>query len=420
MRFARLDRWLAWLEGLHPREIDLGLERVALVAERMGLLPVGATVITVGGTNGKGSTIAMLDAILRASGRRTGCYTSPHLHRFNERIRIAGHDADDDAIMAAFDAVDGARGETSLSYFEFGTLAAFWLFARERADVWLLEVGLGGRLDAVNIVDADIAVLTSIGIDHTDWLGETREEIALEKVAIARPGRPLVCGDSSPPRTLLDHVAVQGIDLKLARRDYDWERRGDSWRWRLGDAELDGLPLPALAGEHQLQNAATALTALALLPESLWPRREAIEEGLRHVGLPGRFERIDAGFEVVLDVTHNPHGMARLVASLQAERPAGKTVILFGVMADKDVSALIRLLAPVCERWIAVAPGVGRALPVAVLVDMVRKEAVGAEVDVAASVVEGVALARSMLGPGDRLVVTGSFYTVAEARALLI
>ena len=420
MRFSRLDRWLTWLEGLHPREIDLGLERVALVAGRMGLLPVEATVITVGGTNGKGSTIAMLDAMLRASGRRAGCYTSPHLHRFNERIRVAGHDADDAAIMAAFDAVDRARGETSLSYFEFGTLAAFWLFARERVDVWLLEVGLGGRLDAVNIVDADIAVLTSIGIDHTDWLGETREAIALEKVAIARSGRPLVCGDSSPPRTLLDHVVEHDIDLKLARRDYDWERQGDSWRWRFGDAELDGLPLPALAGEHQLQNAATALTTLALLPEGQHPGREAIEEGLRHASLPGRFERIDAGFEVVFDVTHNPHGMERLIAALRAEPPAGRTVVLFGVMADKDVATLIRLLGTVVDSWIAVAPGTERALPVVVLAEMIRMEIIGAKVDMVASMAEGVALARSMLDPDDRLVVTGSFYTVAEARDLLI
>ena len=420
MRFARLDQWLAWLEGLHPREIDLGLERVALVAERMGLLPVEATVITVGGTNGKGSTIAMLEAILRASGRGAGCYTSPHLHRFNERIRVAGRDADDDALMAAFDAVDRARGETTLSYFEFGTLAAFWLFARERVDVWLLEVGLGGRLDAVNIVDADIAVLTSIGIDHTDWLGETREAIALEKVAIARPGRPLVCGDPMPPQTLLDYVGRHDIDLKLARRDYDWEKRGDSWRWRLGDAELDGLPLPALAGEHQLQNAATALTTLALLPESMRPRREAIEEGLRHATLPGRFERIDVGFEVVFDVTHNPHGMERLVATLQDEPSAGRTIVLFGVMADKDVAALIRLLDTIVDHWIAVAPDVGRALPVAALAKMIRAENAAAEVDMATSVAEGVALARSMLDPDDRLVITGSFYTVAEARDLLI
>ncbi len=416
MRFTALDDWLRWLEGLHPRAIDLGLDRVRKVAKAMDLHPGDATVITVGGTNGKGSSVAMLDAILRADGRRTGCYTSPHIHRFNERIRIDGCDADDAAIIEAFAAVDAARGDTTLSYFEFGTLAAMWLFRREQVDVWLLEVGLGGRLDAVNIVDADVALLTSIGIDHTDYLGDTREAIALEKVAIGRPGKPLVCGDPEPPQTLLDYVAGQRIELRLAGRDFAYRAEADRWHWRYGNTVLDDLPLPALAGGHQLDNAAAVLTALAVSP--LPVTRTAVERGLSTVVLPGRFERIDAGFEAVLDVTHNPHGMARLAATLRAHPVPGRTLLLFGIMADKDVTAAVAQLRDLDAGWFAAAPAVERALPAERLAE--RLCDAGVDLIGSGSVADGVVLARQRLGPGDRLIVTGSFHTVAEARALLI
>lgn len=420
MRFDALDEWLAWLEGLHPCEIDLGLDRVALVAQRMALLPVEQTVITVGGTNGKGSSIALLDAILRQSGHVTGCYTSPHIHRYNERIRIGGREVDDAAIMAAFSAVDAARGEISLSYFEFGTLAAFWLFAQAGVDIWILEVGLGGRLDAVNIVDADIALLTSIGIDHVDWLGDTRDAIAREKVAIARPDRPLVCGDPEPPSSLFDYVAMEHIVLKQLGSDFSYTLHAQSWDWRTCDTLLANLPYPALAGEHQVQNAAAVLMALMLLPKSLRPGRDAIDRGLQSATLAGRFERFDAGFEVVLDVAHNPHGMAKLVAALQAEPVAGQSLVIFGVMADKDVAALIGQLEVLSPNWIAVAPQTPRALPVEVLeAQLIARDSVGTVIN-AASVAEAVAQARLLLGPRDRLIVTGSFHTVAEARELLI
>jgi dihydrofolate synthase/folylpolyglutamate synthase len=386
----------------------------------MALQPGRATVITVAGTNGKGSSIAMLDAMLRAAGHSTGCYTSPHIHRYNERIRIGGLDVDDAAIMAAFDAVDAARGEVSLSYFEFGTLAALWLFACANLDVWILEVGLGGRLDAVNIIDADVALLTSIGIDHVDWLGDTREAIALEKVAISRPGRPLICGDPDPPASLLDYAEAQGVLLKRLGRDFTLTMHTEGWDWVCGNDVLKNLPNPALAGAHQLQNAAAVLMTLASLPRRLQPSREAIEQGLRSASLPGRFERIDAGFEVVLDVAHNPHGMKRFVASLQKYPVPGRSLILFGVMADKDVAALIRQLAAVSREWIATSPATDRALPVDDLGAMLRGSDAAATVVTASSVAEGVAYARSILSAGDRLIVTGSFHTVAEARGLLI
>ncbi len=420
MRFDALDDWLNWLEGLHPQEIDLGLDRVAQVAQRMALLPVAQTVITVGGTNGKGSSIAMLDAILRQAGHVTGCYTSPHIHHYNERIRIDGREADDAAIMAAFSAVDAARGDISLSYFEFGTLAAFWLFARAGVDIWILEVGLGGRLDAVNIIDADVALLTSIGIDHVDWLGDSRDAIALEKVAIGRPGKPLVCGDPEPPPSLFEYVEAQGIALKQTGRDFSYKLHERGWDWTDGDVVMEQLPYPALAGEHQVQNAAAVLMVLASLPPHLRPARDTIVQGLRSTTLAGRFERLDAGFEVVLDVAHNPHGMARLVAALQVSPLPGRSLILFGVMADKDVGALLGELAELGCDWIAVAPQTPRALPVENLVPLLRgRDGIGTVI-AAASVADGIAQARSRLEPGDRLIVTGSFHTVAEARELLI
>ncbi len=420
MRFDAFDDWLNWLEGLHPQAIDLGLERVAQVARHMALLPVAQTVITVGGTNGKGSSVAMLDAILRQAGHVTGCYTSPHIHHYNERIRIDGREADDAAIMAAFSAVDAARGDISLSYFEFGTLAAFWLFARAGVDVWILEVGLGGRLDAVNIVDADVALLTSIGIDHVDWLGDSREAIAREKVAIGRPGKPLVCGDPAPPPSLSKYAETQGIVLRRAGRDFSYKLHERFWDWVNGDEGMKDLPYPALPGEHQVQNAAAVLMVLASLPQRLRPDRDAIAQGLRSTTLAGRFERLDAGFEVVLDVAHNPHGMARLVAALQASPVPGRSLILFGVMADKDVPALLEQLAALRCDWIAVAPQTPRALPVETLVPLLRgRDGVGTVI-AAASVADGIAQARSRLEPGDRLIVTGSFHTVAEARELLI
>ena len=420
MRFPTLDEWLAWLEGLHPRAIDLGLTRVAAVAQRMALRPGDATVITIAGTNGKGSSITMLDAMLRAAGHSTGCYTSPHIHCYNERIRIDGLEADNTMIMAAFDAVDAARGEVSLSYFEFGTLAALWLFVRANLDVWILEVGLGGRLDAVNIIDADVALLTSIGIDHVEWLGGTREVIALEKAAISRPGRPLICGDPDPPASLLEYVEARGVVLKRLGRDFTLATYAKGWDWSSENNALRDLPYPALAGAHQLQNGAAVLMTLASLPRELRPSREAIEQGLRSARLPGRFERVDAGFEVVLDVAHNPHGMKRFVAALQREPVPGRSLILFGVMADKDVAALIRQLAVVSRDWIATAPATDRALPGGVLEAMLQDSDAAATVVAAPSVAEGVAHARSILGAGDRLIVTGSFHTVAEARELLI
>ncbi|HFD87836.1 MAG TPA: bifunctional tetrahydrofolate synthase/dihydrofolate synthase [Gammaproteobacteria bacterium] len=419
-RYTQLDDWLRWLETLHPRKIDLGLERVAEVARRLDLLPATSTVITVAGTNGKGSSVALLEAILQADGSKTGCYTSPHIHYFNERIHIDGQEVDDTRIVRAFAAIDSVLGETTLSYFEFGTLAALWLFKEAAVDVTVLEVGLGGRLDAVNIVDADVALLTSIGLDHTDWLGESLDGIALEKAAIARPGHPLVCGEPGPPALMLETSRNRGVVCKLAGEDFGFQVHKQDWEWWGGGRHERHLPFPALLGNHQIQNAAAVLEVLSLLPAQQLPGRRAIDEGLQSVKLAGRHERFDVGFEVVLDVSHNPHGMKKLVATLQERPVQGRTVVLFGVMADKDVEGLIKLLQPLADAWIAVAPAVGRALAASDLHQLLLQKSNDIEVFEWPSVAQGLAFARSVLTSIDRLVVTGSFYTVAEVRELLI
>ncbi|HSP00336.1 MAG TPA: bifunctional tetrahydrofolate synthase/dihydrofolate synthase, partial [Thioalkalivibrio sp.] len=311
MRFDTLEQWLAWQETLHPKAIDLGLERVARVAGRLGLLEPSHAVITVAGTNGKGSTVALLDAIYRAAGYRVCTYTSPHLLRYNERIRIHGALASDEALCRAFDAVDTARGEESLSYFEFGTLAALWLFWEAAPDVAILEVGLGGRLDAVNIIDSDVAVITSIGIDHEAWLGSDREVIGAEKAGVFRAARPAVCGDPRPPASIQRRALDLGAKLYMAGRDFSWQAAalGQGWQWQgPGAVVLADLPLPALFGPIQLNNAASALTAVTLLQARLAVSREALARGLQQVRLPGRFQQLRDKPLVILDVAHNPQG----------------------------------------------------------------------------------------------------------------
>lgn len=419
MRFTTLPEWLGWLETLHPVKIDLGLTRVAAVASKLGLLRPARFVITVAGTNGKGSSVTMLESILMHAGYLCGTYTSPHLHRFNERIRIDGTEADDQQIMAAFDAIDRGRDGISLSYFEFSTLAALWLFKRHVVDVAVLEVGLGGRLDAVNVIDADVALLTSVGLDHTEWLGVSRAEIALEKVAVARPHRPLICGESDVPEEVIDYALKNRVDLYLAGRDYDFSIDADQWCWHDADRRYNALPLPALEGAHQVQNAAAIIKVLHSLPSLRFGRAE-IEQGLKGARLAGRVERVEGRFTVVLDVSHNPHGMVRLVAALRARPCRGKNVIVFGVMADKDVDELIVQLADISKHWIAVAPAIGRAMTAEELVQRLKKLCPDAVVASADSVSRGIAFAQELLEPEDCLIVTGSFYTVAEARPLLL
>ncbi|MGD2137175.1 MAG: bifunctional tetrahydrofolate synthase/dihydrofolate synthase [Gammaproteobacteria bacterium] len=416
-RFDTLADWLSWQETLHPRKIDLGVERVARVARRMALPRPAPAVITVAGTNGKGSAIALLAAILGRSGYRTGCYTSPHLLRYNERIVIQGEPVNDTRLCRAFEQVDIARGSETLSYFEFGTLAALYLFGRTSLDVALLEVGLGGRLDAVNIVDPDVALVTSIGIDHSEWLGGDRESIGREKAGIFRAARPAICADPAPPASLVHHAREIGAEWRLLGRDFEYTDRGKCWDWRGAGHAHAGLPLPALAGRHQLQNAAGVLMALAALGTGYPVSRTAIEHGLHSVELPARCQFLPGSVETVYDVAHNPDSATRLRQALD-ERPAlGATWLVLGMLNDKDATEFMSRLAPVVDRWCLAGLGQERGMSVRELQAAMEQAGISGNPRCLPDVATAFRRARALAAPGDRIVVCGSFCTVAQALA---
>jgi len=439
MRPATLADWLAYVETLHPKSIALGLDRVASVAQRMSI-GIGCPVIIVGGTNGKGSTCAMLEAIYRHAGFRTGLYTSPHLLRFNERVRILGAEASDAALAAAFDAVESARisgaaageraasvvsrdaaaaaGAIPLTYFEFSTLAALALFARARLDVLVLEVGLGGRLDAVNLVDADVAVITTVGIDHIDYLGSTRDAIGREKAGIFRMGRRAVCGEPNPPRSLTDYAQSIGAPLWQVGRDYAYAAEGAQWRYRGPGGALYGLPVPALRGEYQLGNAATALAAIDALRERLPVPAGAVRDGLVHVELPARLQSLPGRPAVVLDVAHNPHAARALADALGSMSFHPRTLAVFGMLADKDIDGVVAALKPRVDAWyIAPLPG-PRGAPEARIAGALRAAGIqGDAIRPFDDIARAFDAARSDANETDRIVAFGSFLTVAAALA---
>lgn len=409
-----LAGWLAHLEGLHPREIELGLDRVRAVYEAMGQPRPAHQAITVAGTNGKGSSVAFLEAILVAAGRRVGSYTSPHLWRYNERVRLNGVPVDDVALCAALARVEQARGDISLSYFEFGTLAALDLFNRADLDVAVLEVGLGGRLDAVNVVDTDIALITTIDLDHTDWLGPHRDSIAREKAGISRATRPLICADPAPPAGLLQHGL--GTPRWLAGTDFRiHEARDGRWDFRSAAGDWSDLPPPALYGAHQYRNAAGALAALMQLPTGLRPDRAAVVQGLQAARLAGRLDHRPGAVTRIFDVAHNPAG-AQVLADYLATLPAsGMRRTILGVLQDKDAEAMIAALAPHTDRWYVLdlpGPRGGRALWLA---DAIARLAPESPIQQFKNPADAYHAAMIDSQPGDRVVVTGSFLTVALA-----
>ena len=412
MRFERLQDWLAWQESLHPKLIDPGLERVSAVARRMGLDRAEVPVITVAGTNGKGSTVAHIDAMLRRAGHRVGAYGSPHMLAYNERVRIDGSDASDAQLMDAFAAIDEARGEISLSYFEFGTLAALWCFRQARCDVLVLEVGMGGRLDATNLLDADVAVVVSVALDHCEWLGPDRDSIALEKAGILRAGRPAVYGEPDVPGSLVDRASALGAPLAVAGRDFGARIGVDggwSW-WSRSGAARHRLPPPALAGDHQYANAAAALAALAALEPRLPVPDAAVRAALAEVRLSGRLQRIPGPVEWVLDVAHNAAACAGLAASLAAWPVAGRTIALFGLMRRKDLDTVIEPMLPVVDEWLVLPLPDEEARPASEVAAALRAR--GAEVHCPGSI---EALRTSLAGraaPGDRVLAFGSFRVV--------
>ncbi|MCB1759874.1 MAG: bifunctional tetrahydrofolate synthase/dihydrofolate synthase [Gammaproteobacteria bacterium] len=421
MRFETLAQWLAWQETLHTTEIELGLARIAPVWRRLhptSQLPF--PVITVAGTNGKGSTVAMLESMLSAGGYRVGCFTSPHLLRYNERIKLDGVEATDETLCAAFERVDQAREETTLTYFEFSALAALAIFVEARPDAVVLEVGLGGRLDATNIVDPDLALITTIAIDHTAWLGDTLEQIAAEKAGIMRASRPTVYAGAELPRAIETRAHRLGSPLYCAGRDYRFENDATGWHWRSGDLLHEALPLPAMQGRYQLRNAAGVIMALELLRSRLPLSRAAIERGLQSVRLRGRFQLLRQRPLTVLDVAHNAQAAQQLAATLRDHSRGGLTRAVFGIMHDKEVDAVIAPLLPEVDQWHLVDLKVARAMPP----EHMRGRLLAAGVEEGRIVLhddigEAWSAASSAAEPDDRLVAFGSFWLVGDLLRLI-
>jgi dihydrofolate synthase/folylpolyglutamate synthase len=409
-----LAEWLDWQSRVHPLAMDFTLERIATLLGRLPIRRPSGPVFVVGGTNGKGSVAALLSSLMAADGRRVGCYTSPHLVRYQERMLIDGREIDDRVLIDAFERIEAARGSITLTFFEYATAAAVLAFSDARLDSWVLEVGLGGRLDAVNAVDGDCAIVVSVGLDHTELLGRDVESIAREKAGIFRRGRPAILGQRSLPRAMAELAARLPCPLEQLGRDYHVEVAGQRFSWRRESQALADLPVPALPGAVQIDNAGTALTALAAT--DTLPSRPAVVAGLGRARLHGRFERIATpdGLEWVLDVAHNPPAAAALAANLAAVPATRRTIAVIGMLADKDAAGVGRALAPEIEGWLAVTLTGDRGLTHAALAERLASS-LGPPVASADTVAQGLELARARTAAGDRVVVLGSFHTVGPA-----
>lgn len=416
---ASLDHWLSYLEAIHPVEIDLGLDRVLTVFRKMFRRPPRARVVTVAGTNGKGSAVTCLASLLREAGRSVGTYMSPHLHRYNERVMINGEPASDDSLVRAFEAVEAARGSTSLTYFEFGTLAAFQALADAGVEDWVLEVGLGGRLDAVNVVDADLAIITSVDIDHVAFLGNDREVIGFEKAGILRQQKPAIYADIDPPSSVLQQVAAQRIPLSRLGVDYSLVEQGGHTVLRLPEsvgASVSELALPDLS--LPMNSVAAATVAALMLEPGLSP--ESIQTALKHVRLPGRFERLASAPDVFADVGHNPHAarwLARQVATFH--RRGGKVRAVYGALADKDIEGVVEAMRAAVDEWHLVGLDCPRGLSSEALSLRCAEPLQGSCVSAHPSVRAALASIQEHADSGDLVIVFGSFFTVADARMAL-
>lgn len=422
MRFTTLDDWLSWQETLHPSEIELELERIASVFNTLYPEPIFPVVITVAGTNGKGSSIAMLDAIYRAAGYQVGRYTSPHLFHYNERICINGVAIDDQSLCDAFARIDKARSETrtetSLTYFEFGTLAALDIFLHHELDVIILEVGLGGRLDAVNIIDADAALITAISLDHVQWLGDNINGIAKEKAGIMRTGRPVVSSGINAIETLAACATEKDASFYQIGKDFNFIEtdieRGETWDWQSEQQLRVALPKPALFGHHQLRNAAGVLMVIELLANNLPVSQSALREGLMSVQLAGRFQIISGEPISIFDVAHNVDAMKQLAQQLQQYPCQGRTLAVLGMLSDKDIkNALAEIISSIDEWFLAPLP-TPRSESVENLLNALQSGSNAAPTHRCGNVKQALQAANEIAEKVDRILVFGSFYTVAE------
>jgi dihydrofolate synthase/folylpolyglutamate synthase len=415
-RFDDLDAWLRWQMQLHPKAIALGLDRVAAVWAQLGPASLPFPLVTVGGTNGKGSCVAMAEAICRAAGYRTGVYSSPHLLRYNERVRLDGEDVSDALLCASFERIDRARGETALTYFEFGTLAALDIFVRSAPDVVILEVGLGGRLDAVNLWNADVSVVTSIGLDHTAWLGDSLDQIAYEKAGIFRTGRPAVIGQRDAPARLRAEAEQRGSLTIQLGCEMDWAiGDGGGWIWRGPSGERLALPEPAMRGPFQYDNASAAIAALRSLHTRLPISVNAIRAGLQRARLPGRFQVFPGTLTWILDVAHNGEAAQALAANLRAFAWRGRMRAVVAVLEDKSPEAIVRPLLPFVGDWYLAQSTDPRAMPVEVLSDRLEGVLPAPPAAVLRDLDAALGAAEAVSEPGDGLLVVGSFTTVGAA-----
>lgn len=419
MRFNTLQDWLSWQETLHPSEIELGLERIQQVWERLHNGAFSPSVITVAGTNGKGSCCAMLESIYRHAGYRVGCYTSPHLLKYNERIKVLGLDIDDVSLCEAFSAVDQAREHVSLTYFEFGTLAALYLFDRMQLDIVILEVGLGGRLDAVNILDADVALLTSVGIDHQDWLGDDRESIGREKAGIFRTGRTAICAEQYPPESVLSVARDIQADLLISGRDFSVARDTGSWSWHgPDDATRYSLPMPALRGSKQIDNAAAVLMVVERL-SNMFPVSQAhLRQGLLDVHLGARFEVIPGRIPVILDVAHNPQAAEVLASHLREYACQGQIHAVMAMKQGKDAAAVLSVLQVLVAEWYLGTVDNPQVIPADKIASLLHKQGI-TTVHVEDTIIHAYDKALAAAQEGDCVLVFGSFYTVSDILAYL-
>jgi dihydrofolate synthase/folylpolyglutamate synthase len=415
MQHTRLADWLRWQETLHPQAIDLGLDRVRRVLVRLGLQAARHPVITVAGTNGKGSCVALLESVLAAAGYRVGAFTSPHLTRYNERIRVAGVEASDASLVAAFERIEAVRAGESLTFFEFNTLAALLVFDTAGIDCAVLEVGMGGRLDAVNAVDADVALITSIGLDHCDWLGHTIEAIGREKAGILRAGRPAVFGSGEMPESIQAAADSLGVPLKRLGRDFRFEATQSGWTWSQGAESIEALPRPALPGSIQYANAAAVIAVLKTLGSRLPISKQAIEVGLRQVRLAGRFEVRPGRVPWIFDVAHNPDAAHVLAENLATLPASGRTIAVCGILGDKDIATIVDQLKDEVAVWILAGLDGPRAASLESMQERFRQAGVTVHSS-APDVIGACEVANSLARPGDRVLVFGSFHTVGPAR----
>ncbi len=429
MRFSSLQEWLDWQEGLHPSAIELGLERVSEVFRRLHPVLPSIPVITVAGTNGKGSSVALLESIYQNAGYRTAAYTSPHLLRYNERIHLKGEEVDDNLICEAFARIDQARlektEEISLTYFEFSTLAALDIFYRAKPDVIILEVGLGGRLDAVNIIDADVALITSIGIDHTGWLGYDRETIAVEKAGIMRENHPVIFSSPDMPKSIKQVADNKAAILYCRGKDFDWQfalvdsGTPQSWSWTSDKKQRSALPLPNIRGRHQVDNAAGVLMVIESLANKLPVNQQQVKAGLLSASIAGRFQCLPAVDPVtalhIHDVAHNADSMACLAGLLSDHTCSGKTVAVLGMLEDKEHAKALAAVLPNISSWYIADLEVTRGMKATELARVVKDLDINAEINCFASVQEAIRAADLRAKSTDRVVIFGSFYTVEFA-----